>query len=261
MSGKSSMILRKQMVEDRISTIAELLDIDKDKAFLRYVYAVLFSTRYDDENIESDIVDGGDDKQFDIIRIDEEPDQATIHLVQVKNSPKFSGTSVVRMRDGLDWVFKKPEAKYKSLPNTDLAVKIGEIRHLVGGHFGHHKLNVRVYYVAKGDTSRLSPDFRREVQETTEAYQGEFGSFAFAVWGINELIEREYEIEETARKITADLPIKCDVNVRSVMEFQASDVRAAICSVQGNSLAKLVMEHPDAIFEENVRTFLVARQR
>jgi hypothetical protein len=45
------------------------------------------------------------------------------------------------------------------------------------------------------------------------------------------------------------------------MEFQASDVRAAICSVQGNSLAKLVMEHPDAIFEENVRTFLVARQR
>lgn len=256
MSDKSSMLLRKQMVDDRIGTIAELLGVEKDKAFLRYVYAIMFGTRYDDSNIESDIVDGGDDKQFDIVRIEEEPDQATIYLVQVKNSQKFSGTSVVRMRDGLDWMFRKPESKYKALPNTDLAAKIGEIRHLIGGHFGHHKLNVRVTYAAKGDTSRLSPDFRREILETAEAYQGEFGAFSFDVLGINELIEREYEIEETKRKITADLPIKWDINVRSFMEFQAGDVRAAICSVQGTSLAQLVMQYPRAIFEENVRTFL-----
>ena len=60
------------------------------------------------------------------------------------------------MRDGLDWVFKKPERKYKNLPNADLAIKIGEIRDLVGGPFGHRKLDVRVYYVAKGNADIAS---------------------------------------------------------------------------------------------------------
>ena len=165
------------------------------------------------------------------------------------------------MRDGLDWVFKKPERKYKNLPNADLAIKIGEIRDLVGGPFGHRKLDVRVYYVAKGNAARQSPDFRREVDETIDEYHGEFGSFEFCVWGINELVNREYELEEVSRKIVADLPILWDVNVRSFMEFQAGDIRAAICSVRGTSLARLVTEHSKAIFEENVRTFLGIRRK
>ncbi len=69
MSEKSSLTLRKQMIEDRTGNIADSLDIDRDKAFLRYVYAILFNSRYDDPNIESDIVEGGDDKQFDIIHL------------------------------------------------------------------------------------------------------------------------------------------------------------------------------------------------
>jgi AIPR protein len=256
MNKQSSFTARKQMIEDRITNIADSLGIEKDKAFLRYVYAQLFNSGYDDPVIEEDIVDGGDDKQFDIIHIQEEQDQATIHLIQVKNSPKFSGTAVVRMRDGLDWIFRKSAKKYKQIANKDLVVKIGEIRDLVGGAFGHQKMNIKVYYVAKNDIQKQSVDFRKEVEETIEEYQPGFGSFSFSVLGINELVDREYELEEVSRKISADLPIRYDRNVGSLIEFRAGDIRAAVCTVQGASLAKLVETHGKILFEENVRTFL-----
>ena len=104
MSSEPSLMLRRQMLEDRIERISLDLNIPKDQAFMRLAYALLFNTRYDDPDYDTDVVDGGGDKQIDIIRIDEFQDQAVIQLVQVKNNGNHS-----RVLEGLP---SKPE------PNT-----------------------------------------------------------------------------------------------------------------------------------------------
>src|SRR5260221_10195556 len=101
MTNSSPLVLRGQMIENRIRNIASELNITDAQAFMRLAYALLFNTQYDDPDYDTDLVDGGGDKQIDIIRIEETQDQATIHLVQVKNSGTYSGTVVVQMRDGL----------------------------------------------------------------------------------------------------------------------------------------------------------------
>src|ERR1051325_10456461 len=96
---------REQLILDRISNIKDAHGVVEDTAFLRYVYSMVFNTRYDDPRIEDDTVDGSADKGIDIIRIDEDRGQAFVTVLQVKNTHGFGGTNMVQLKDGLDWLF------------------------------------------------------------------------------------------------------------------------------------------------------------
>jgi len=257
MTDQSSLALRKQMLEDRIRNISLDLGISEDKAFMHVAYAWLFNTSYDDPDYDTDLVDGSGDKQIDIIKIDESEGQAVIHLVQVKNTNRYEGTVVVKMRDGLSWVFKRPEGQYKALSNKDLVVKIGDI-HEVLGRLTVRNVELKVHYVAKGDTSSLSPDFVQEVQNTENLYVSgrDFQQFEFKVWGIDELIERSYELEQQRRRIDVNLPIYRFPEVSSYLQYGTTSIESAVCTVEGTELAKIVEKNLEYIFEENVRTYL-----
>lgn len=262
MSNQISWTLRKQMLEDRIKHVANLLDISEDQAFMRVSYALILNASYDDANYSMDVVDGGDDKQIDIVRIDESSDNAIIHFIQVKNSSKYKGTTVVQMRDGLEWALRSPEHKYEQITNNDLVLKINAIREL-SGRLGMRRLDICVHYVAKGDTSNLSPDFRKEIQHTLDMYleSGEFLNFSFKVWGVNELIEKYYENEEESARIDASIPIYFTPYAPSYSQYRAGAIKAAICTIDGLELANLVNKHYPKIFEQNVRTYLGDRKR
>jgi len=262
MSSQMSWELRKQMLEDRIKNIASLLTISHDQAFMRLVYALIFNTSYDDPSYEVDLVDGGDDKQIDILKVEDLSDQAVIHLIQAKNNEKYSGNVVVQMRNGLDWVFRWPEEKFKQITNKDLVAKIGEVREL-SGKVGLRKLDIVVHYVAKGNTSRLSPNFQNEVNHIIDIYSGsgEFRSFQFKVWGVNELIDKSYENEQEASQVNADIPIYFTHYAPAYSQYRSEAVKAVICTVDGDDLAMLVNKYQNSIFEENVRTYLGARKK
>jgi len=262
MTKNISFAYRQQMLEDRINVVSSDLDIEPDQAFMRVVYAILLNTNYDDPSYNFDVVDGSDDKQIDIINIQEKSESVTIHILQIKNSPSYKGTIVVQMRDGLNWIFKEPESKYKTIRNTDLVNKINSIREL-SGRIGQKRFDVYVHYVGKGDTSRISPDFHKEVRFTTDIFKGSdiFRSFTFKVWGVNELIEQAYEIEGESVKIDADIPIYYTHSAPSFSEYRTSTIKAVLCTVDGIELASLVNKYHSRIFEENVRTYLGERKR
>lgn len=262
MSNQTSKALRQQMLEDRIKNVAGLLGINEDQAFMRVAYALLFNTSYDDPAYDEDVVDGGDDKQIDIVRIEENSNGAHIHIVQVKNNNKYSGNVVVQMRDGLEWIFKWTEDKVKSITNSDLVLKINAIRDL-SGRLGLRKIEVTIHYVAKGDLGELHPNFVKETDHTRDIYKGsgEFQNFTFVIWGVDELINKSYEIDQAAIRIDEELPIYFTPYVASYAQYRSSEVKAVICTVSGNDLASLVNKHEAKIFEENVRTYLGNRKR
>jgi len=257
MANESSFALRKQMLEDRIRKISTDLGIPEDKAFMRLTYELLFDTQYDDPDYDTDLVDGGGDKQIDIIRIEESQGQATIHLVQVKNSGTYAGKVVVQMRDALSWIFERPEEQYSKITNKDFVLKISEIREL-SGRLGLRNLSVFIHYVAKGDANRLSPDFTQEIQNTESLYadSDEFNSFEFKVWGVNELINRLYEIEQEKSRIDVDLKYFSLWNIPTYLQYTISSIKSVICTVDGSEIAGIVRQYGLQLFEENVRTYL-----
>lgn len=253
--------LRRQMIEDRISHIAAQLDVSKDIAFMRLTYALLFNTSYDDPDFETDLVDGGGDKQVDIIHIEQVDEQAVVSIVQVKNTSSYKGTVVVQMRDGLDWIFERPEEQYSKLTNQDLARHIKDIRDITGS-IGSKKLTIRIYYVAKGNTNALSPDFKQEIENTNSIYKSgnHFKEFSFSVWGVDELVNQIETLEHAARKVDIDIPIRKEWEVPSYAIYYAGEIKALLCTVEAKAIAEIVDKHVNDIFEENVRTFLGDRK-
>jgi len=247
-------------VQDRINAISKDLDISEERAFMRYVYAVLFDKNYYEDEFEDNVTDGGSDKQIDIVEIEREEGQCSIHLVQVKNTDKFKGTVVVQMRDALEWIFVRHASEYRAIPNKALVAKIDEIR-ATRLEIGTSNMFVYLHYVANGDASTISPDFSKEVDIALRENASEFGDFQFKIWGVVELIDQEDLLEQTRRRIDVKLPVMYDVNKPSLIRYGTENVRAVVCTVQGTDLANLVAGHRDWIFDENVRMFLGYRRR
>src|SRR5690606_26201126 len=117
--------MRQTWIEEEIEAIANEHSVSLDDAFKSFVYGLLFDVDYD--AIQPDeIVDGGSDKQLDIIRIDDDPDtsSAHIHIVQCKKTTDgFSPNILIQMRNGLSWIFERPRSDYSSLSNQLLVNK------------------------------------------------------------------------------------------------------------------------------------------
>src|SRR5262249_21963253 len=119
-------------------------------------------------------------------------------------------------------------------------------------------VEVVLHYVAKGNTSKLSPDFSQEIQNTGSLYNGtnDFLRFSFKVWGVDELIKRSYEIKQEKHRIDVNLPIYSVWNVPSYLQYGNMEIQALVCIAESIGLAKIVEQYGERLFEENVRTYL-----
>ena len=233
-----------------------------DEAFEALVTGLLFDVDFDDIEPQEK-VGGAQEKQIDVIRIenDEEQSFAHIHIIQAKNHTKgFSSNTVIKMRNGLAWIFNRPAAEYTKLSNERLANKIGEIRQL-RQEYGCSNLSVSVYLVTKGDALRLSDEYLQERKILVDTYSNVgFRQFDFRELGAFELVELLNESEKSGRKIDANIGIAYDVNKHSFIEYVAGDTKAVICTTSGKELARVASLPPrDAIFDLNVRPFYGAR--
>jgi hypothetical protein len=157
--------IRRTIIEERIEHLCEKYGDTSDLAFTKLAHSLLRRCDYDDLEPE-DIVDGTDDKQIDVISIEQSPSglEADVLILQAKEKASFPTNELTLMGNGLSWIFEKRKDDYQKLKNPPLVRKIREIRAL-RDELGPSNLSVRVFFVTKGDTRRLSADFRQELSD------------------------------------------------------------------------------------------------
>jgi hypothetical protein len=114
------MNLRQQIVSDRVEELAQKLKITADEAFMQLAYSLVTgnSVHTFDPN---DVVDGGQDKQIDMICIDDDGEGGDIFVLQTKNSPSFSSNALVRLHNGLKWLFQRSRKELKTFVGSRTA--------------------------------------------------------------------------------------------------------------------------------------------
>src|SRR6266480_7909397 len=141
------MSLRRTIIDEKLDQYRETSGDDRDVAFTKFACSLVKPSDYADLEPE-DIVDGTDDKQIDVISIEETLSgaEADILILQAKNQASFPTNHLTLMGNGLGWIFEQPKSDYHRLKNPPLVRKIDEVRSL-RATLGTSNLHVRVFFV------------------------------------------------------------------------------------------------------------------
>lgn len=256
------MSLRLSIINDRLAEYIQSSGDKPDVAFMKLAHAIIQGCDYDDLQPE-DIVDGGEDKQLDVLCFDEDPmtGVAEVLILQTKNTDSFSSTALTLLGNGLSWLFEKSKVQYQKLSNVRLVRKIDEVREF-RTRSGPSNLRVRVFFVTKGNAEKLSKEFKDEMEEIQSKYvDGGFGSFKIAPLGASELVDILADQERSERQVNDSLPIVYDKNKPSYIRYSVRGMTGFICTVKGSEIARLVGGDRDkAIFDLNLRRYYGAEK-
>ena len=254
------MSLRQQIIQDRIDETSKILGItDKDHAFLRLAYSIILG-----ESLHTfdpkDLVEGGQDKQIDVVTIEEVLEEATVYIIQSKNVDSFSSNALIQMRNGLNWLFKRQQSDLQTLSNTRFRDKIHEYRSTQRS-VAPSNIRIVVSFVTHGLTSDISEEFKQEAKGIMNEYNnGTFESFEFRAWGCDELVEQINSAEKKDKKIDADITVRYDANNPSLIKFFSPGLKGMVCSASGNEIARIVnADKAGYVFDSNIRKFLGSR--
>lgn len=249
--------IRQTWIEEEIEKCAKELNLKEDDGFLYLVSSLLMDCSYADIEVE-DVVDGGGDKQIDLIHIEDDQDKghADILILQAKNATGFSSNTVIQIRNGMDWIFERPKSDLATLKNHSFRKRIEEIRAL-RSDYGASNLSVHLYHVTNGDKTVLSDEYLQETKTLVDKYSNlGLGEFLFDQLGAHELVELMNEGDRAKRRVDLELPILYDINRASMIEFAQGDTKSFVCTVKGDELAKAASVEPrDSIFDQNVRPY------
>ena len=237
----SVITLRQSIIDDRLDEYVQMSGDKPDLAFTKLAYSILRDCDYDELQPE-EIVDGGEDKQLDVISIEEDSLSgiADVLILQTKNTTSFSSTALTLLGNGLSWVFEKRKSQYQGLRNIPLVRKIDEIREF-RNRSGPSNMSIRVIFVTKGDASKLPKEFSDETEEIRTKYKaGGFLAFDIAALGAWELVELLGEQERRQRQIDDKLPILYDLNKPSYIRYSTQEMNGYICTARGSEIARLV---------------------
>ena len=251
------MSLRLSIINDRLAEVVLSSGDKQDVAFMKLAHAIIQGCDYDDLQPE-DIVEGGEDKQIDVLCFDEDPISgvADVLILQTKNTESFSSTALTLLGNGLSWLFEKSKVQYQKLSNVRLVRKIDEVREF-RTRSGPSNLRVRVFFVTKGNAEKLSKEFKDELAQIQAKYEGGgFGAFRITPLGASELVDLLADQERRERQIDDSLPIVYDKNKPSYIRYSVRGMTGYICTVKGSEIARLVGGDRDkAIFDLNLRRY------
>jgi len=250
------MTLRQQLVADRVANLVTSIGIPQDQAFERFVHSLV--TGQSVHSLDpADWVDGTQDKQIDLISIEEEDDEAEIFIISAKFTDGFSSNAIILMRNGLGWMLNRLRTEVATISNETFRDKILEVRSVLSG-MGPSNVRVRCYFATNGLTSALSVEYQQEVRGILAEYDnGTFAEFTFETLGADELVNLINRTERRNRSIDADVPIRYDANTPSLIRYQTQGLKGIICTATARDIANLVVGDPGgALFDSNIRRFL-----
>jgi hypothetical protein len=250
------MTLRQQIVQDHIDKTAIKLGVTPDQAFLIFSHSV-FVDRSMHSFDQNDNVDGGQDKQIDVITIDDDTNEATIYITQIKNEESFSSNSLIQIRNGLQWIFEKRQTDIDTLINIKFKDRIADYRR-VQSNLGPSNIYIKVAYITKGLTATLSDECKQELKTITDNYDnGTFAEFSFATIGADEIVDILNSQEKKNKKINGEIKIIYDTNNPSLIKYHSKGLKGIICSTTANEIAKIVRNDTSGfIFDLNIRKYL-----
>ena len=122
------MTVRQQIFEDCVEQLVAPLVVDPYTTFLRLTHA--FVTGWSVHAFSDTVlVDGGQDKQIDIVSIDDaEGEFADFYILHAKNTSKFSSNTLIGPCNRLHWLFKASRHASKILRNTALPTGFSNVR-------------------------------------------------------------------------------------------------------------------------------------
>ena len=250
------MTLRQQLIADRVANLEASIGIPQDQAFERLVHSLI--TGQSVHSLDpADWVDGSQDKQIDLISIDEDDDEAEIFIISAKYTNGFSSNAIILMRNGLGWMFNRPRTDVTTISNEPFRDKILEVRSVLSG-IGPSNIRIHCYFATNGLTSDLSAEYQQEVRGILAEYNnGTFVEFTFETLGADELVALINRLEKRNRSIDADVPIRYDANTPSLIRYQTQGLKGVICTAIARDIANLVIGDPGgALFDSNIRRFL-----
>ena len=253
------MNVRQQIIQSNIESISEKLDITEDDAFLRLGHSLMTNQSVHSFE-EDDLVDGGQDKQIDVITIIEEGDEAYIYLIQSKNSPSFESNIVIQMRNGLNWIFNKSKDQIEEIGNKNLKDKIFSYREMQS-LVGTANLHVKVFYISTAIGVDVSDECKQEIKTIIDEYDNNrFASFTYDLISSDEIVDNINSIGKKNKKINVDLKIKYDANTPSLIKYQTEGLTGIICTISASEIARIVNEDKNGyIFDMNIRKYLGTR--
>ncbi len=137
----------------------------------------------------NDIVDGGQDKQIDAIKIEDSSDEATIYITQIKSEDNFSSNSIIQIRNGLKWIFEKRIADIDQLSNMKFKDRIKDYRK-VQSDLGPSNIYIKVAYIINGGASKFSDECQQEIDTIIQTYDNDtFVDFTFEALGADKLVD------------------------------------------------------------------------
>jgi len=251
--------LRQQIIQDHIEKTADILKIDGDLAFLRFTHSLITGISIHLFDLD-DLVEGGQDKQIDVITIDEAVDRADVYILQTKYTDSFSSNALIQLRNGLNWLFGKARKDVMTLKNVAFRDKIFEYRALQS-NLGPSNLRILVGFVTNGLMSELSAEFIQECQTIIDEYDNDtFEEFKFGAYGADELINLLKIQQRQTRRIDAEIRMRYDANNPSLIKYYAQDLKGLVCTVPAQEIARLVNADAEgSIFDLNLRRFLGTR--
>ncbi len=250
------MTLRQQLIADRVANIESSIGIPPDQAFERLVHSLV--TGQSVHSLDpADWVDGSQDKQIDLISIDEGDSEADIFIISAKFTNGFSSNAIILTRNGLDWMLNRPRAEVANISNEPFRDRIFDIRSVLSG-IGPSNVRVHCYFATNGLTSDLSTEYQQEAKGILAEYDnGTFAEFSFETLGADELVALINGLERRNRSIDADVPIRYDANTPSLIRYQTQGLKGVICTATARDIANLVNTDPGgALFDSNIRRFL-----
>lgn len=253
------MNLRQQIVQGRIESIAKQLNVPEDMAFLRLSHSLVTGMSLHDFD-PADLIEGSQEKQIDTFTIEQGPDEASVFVLQVKNTMGFPSNGFILLRNGLEWVFDKKGPDVAKLKNERLRDKISEFRSVLSD-LGPSNIRLYVAFVTNGLSAESSDECKQEAKTIRDKYgNGTFADFEFKLWGADELVERINTIEKRDRTINAELPIQYDTNKGTVIEYYTEGLKGIVCTADASEIAQIVnKDASEAVFDSNVRRFMGAK--
>jgi hypothetical protein len=204
-----------------------------------------------------DWVDGTQDKQIDLISIEERDDEAEIYIISAKFTGGFSSNAIILMKNGLNWTFNRSRTELATISNEEFRDKILEIRSILSG-LGPSNVTIRCCFATNGQSADISDEYKQEVRAILAEYENRtFAGFEFESLGSDELVALINQNERRNRTIDADVPIRYDTNTPSLIRYHSQGLKGLICTANARDIAELVNRDPSgALFDSNIRRFL-----
>jgi len=250
------MNLRQQIINDQVEKTNDILQIGLDKAFMVFTHSLIA-----DNSIHafspSDDVDGGQDKQIDCITIYDNGDDAIVYISQTKNEYSFSSNNIIKIRNGLHWIFNKSKSDISKLSNQKFIDAILRYRDLQN-HIGPSNIQIVVSYITNGNTKEASEECKQEIKTIRDEYDNDtFNSFCFQLVGFDELVDLINSQDKKNKKIDAMVKIRYDANTPSLIKYHNRGLKGIICTASAKEIADIVNKDKKGfVFDLNIRRFL-----